>query len=76
MLHPIVSRIFGKTVSFSHSKLSILSIIYGSDKTFRVTLEFINVHLQQQGQVASKLRIVDFWLIVCGDSRVLTVATK
>ena len=28
-LRPVVSRKFGKTVSFSHSKLSILSIIFG-----------------------------------------------
>ena len=45
-------------------------------KTFRATLEFINAHIQQQDQVVSKLRTVDFWLIVCGDTRVLTVATK
>ena len=51
-LRPVVSRKFGKTVSF------------------------INAHLQQRDQVASELRTVDSWLIVCGDSRVLTVATK
>ena len=32
-------------------------------KTFQATLEFIN--LQQCDQVASVLRTVDFWLIVC-----------
>ena len=55
-LRPSVSRKFGKTASFSHSKLSISSTIY-------------------HDQVASKLCTVDF-LIVCGDTHVLTVATK
>ena len=41
-------------------------------KTFRAALDFINAHLLQLDQV---LRTVDFWLIVCGDTRVLTVAT-
>ena len=43
--------------------------------TFRATLDFINAHLQQQDQVISIFCTVDFWLIVCGDIRVLTVAT-
>ena len=45
-------------------------------KMFRTTLDFINAHLQQRDQVASVLRTVDFWLIVCGNTCVLTVATK
>ena len=44
-------------------------------KTSRAALDFINVHLQQRDQVTSILRTVDFWLVVCRDTRVLTVTT-
>ena len=43
--------------------------------TVCIIYEFINAHLQQRDQVASELRTVDFWLIVCEDPRVLTVPT-
>ena len=75
-LRPVVSRKFDKTVRFSHSKFSISSTIIVAAETFQAALEFINAHLQQRDQVASKIRTVDFWLIVCGDTHVLTVATK
>ena len=42
---------------------------------FRAALDFINTRLQQRDQVASLLRTVNFWLIVCGYTRLLTVAT-
>ena len=58
MLRPVVSRKISKTVSFSHSKLLPFTVVA---KTFRAALEFSNAHLQQQDQVASKIRTVDFW---------------
>ena len=72
----IVSRKFGKTVSFYLQYFLFWVSFTVVAKTFLATLEFINVHLQQWDQVASELRTADFWLIVCGDSCVLTVATK
>ena len=35
-----------------------------------------SAHLKQRDQVARVLRTVDFWLIVCRDTRVFTVAAK
>ena len=35
--------------------------------------QFINAHLQQRDQVVSLLHTVDFWLIVCWNSRVLAI---
>ena len=61
---------------FFSFKTFYLSIIYRSGINIRATLKFINAHLQQRDQVATKLRTVDFWLIVCGDTCVLTVAPK
>ena len=56
MLCPIIPR-FDKTAGFGHSYLSLLAVAV---KMFRAALEFINVRLQQQDQVASMLRTVDF----------------
>ena len=39
-------------------------------------MQFKIAHLQQLDQVASVLHTVDFWLIVCGNTHVLTMATK
>ena len=61
---------------FKEILFSISSTIIVAAKTFRAALEFTNAHLQQRDQVASKLRTVDFWLLVRGNTRVLTVATK
>ena len=46
-LRPVVSRKFGNTVIFSHSKLSIRVPFTVAAKTFGAALEFINAHLQQ-----------------------------
>ena len=57
-LRPVVSRKFGKTVSFPFLFRVPFTV---AAKTFRAALEFINAHLQQRDQVASVLRTVDFW---------------
>ena len=57
-LRLVVSRKFGKTVSFPFLFRVPFTV---AAKTFRAALEFINAHLQQRDQVASVLRTVDFW---------------
>ena len=73
-LRPVVSRKFGRGQQV-YLNLFLVPFTVAA-KTFRAALEFINAHLQQRDQVARELRTVDFWLIVCGDTRVLSVATK
>ena len=72
----VTSRCFGKRVSFSHSKCLFRVPFTVAAKTFWAALEFINAHLPQRDQVASVLRTVDFSLIVCGNTRILTEAAK
>ena len=43
---------------------------------FTIAIKTFQAVLEQWNQVASELHTIDFWSIVCWDSRVLTMATK
>ena len=83
--HTIVMKIIGQFVNYMHHLSVQCMKIEDWNGTylrpcvihvFTIAIKTFQAVLQQCNQVASELHTIDFWSIVCWDSRVLTMATK
>lgn len=83
--HTIVMKIIGQFVNYMHHLSVQCMKIEDWNGTylrpcvihvFTIAIKTFQAVLQQYNQVASELHTIDFWSIVCWDSRVLTMATK